>query len=325
MNPTRNPASNTGSPNGYPTSAVQNLSTQSPSTQVQGTNRLGAQNAGARSLPALLIPEDYRARAVALHARELILRSPQMSAIALNGFSGGFSGGFGAGVETAAERAPAEGVIAAGSANTASAADGGLLQESQPLREILENAVDEAIYAIDGGCQGNAWGNANAEGTGADGSNAAKLRKFRAKAAPSAPASWSYPSVEYVPVNRQTALRYLAAELYGLGALDLLLDEGQRSGTITDIYVNSPCDIWVGINGTTRPVALSLGNERRVRDLAERLIRRHGGQLDAAEGADLAGLRVGGGGVSRQVRGLVGVEDEGAFVVEVLLERRVDE
>ena len=45
----------------------------------------------------------------------------------------------------------------------------------------------------------------------------------------------------------------LAAELYGLGALDLLLDEGQRAGTITDIYVNSPCDIWVGINGTTRP------------------------------------------------------------------------
>ena len=280
MNPTRNPASNTGSPNGYPTSAVQNLSTQSPSTQVQGTNRLSAQNAGARSLPALLIPEDYRARAVALHARELILRSPQMSAIALNGFSGGFSGGFGAGVETAAERAPAEGVIAAGSANTASAADGGLLQESQPLREILENAVDEAIYAIDGGCQGNAWGNANAEGTGV-----AKPRKFRTKTVQAAPTSWSYPSVEYVPVNRQTALRYLAAELYGLGALDLLLDEGQRAGTITDIYVNSPCDIWVGINGTTRPVALSLGNERRVRDLAERLIRRHGGQLDAAHPA----------------------------------------
>ena len=49
--------------------------------------------------------------------------------------------------------------------------------------------------------------------------------------------------------------------------------------------MNSPCDIWVGINGTTRPVALSLGNERRVRDLAERLIRRHGGQLDAAHPA----------------------------------------
>ena len=272
MNPSNNPAEHTATPNGYPPRTAQSPTTYAPDTRVH-------------SLPALLIPEDYRARAVALHARELILRSPQMSAIALNGFSGGFSGGFGAGVETAAERAPAEGVIAAGSANTASAADGGLLQESQPLREILENAVDEAIYAIDGGCQGNAWGNANAEGTGADGSNAAKLRKFRAKAAPSAPTSWSYPSVEYMPINRQTALRYLAAELYGLGALDLLLDEGQRAGTITDIYVNSPCDIWVGINGTTRPVALSLGNERRVRDLAERLIRRHGGQLDAAHPA----------------------------------------
>ena len=296
MNPTSNPASNTGNPNGYPTRTAQSLNTQSPSTQAQGKNAPGMKAPGTKALgtpsaqhmgalPALLIPEDYRARAVALHARELILRSPQMSAIALNGFSGGFSGGFGAGVETAAERAPAGGATVAGSANTASAADGGLLQESQPLREILENAVDEAIYAIDGGCQGNAWGNANAEGTGADGSNAAKLRKFRAKAAPSAPASWSYPSVEYVPVNRQTALRYLAAELYGLGALGLLLDEGQRAGTITDIYVNSPCDIWVGINGTTRPVALSLGNERRVRDLAERLIRRHGGQLDAAHPA----------------------------------------
>ena len=304
MNPTSNPASNTGNPNGYPTRTAQSLNTQSPSTQAQGKNAPGMKAPGTKALgtpsaqhmgalPALLIPEDYRARAVALHARELILRSPQMSAIALNGFSGGFGAGFGsgfgtgvsAGFEKTEERPPAEGVAAAGSANVASAAGGELLQDSQPLREILENAVDEAIYAIDGGCQGNAWGNANAEGTGADGSNAAKLRKFRAKAAPSAPASWSYPSVEYVPVNRQTALRYLAAELYGLGVLDLLLDEGQRAGTITDIYVNSPCDIWAGINGTTRPVALSLGNERRVRDLAERLIRRHGGQLDAAHPA----------------------------------------
>lgn len=295
MNPTSNPASNTGSPNGYPTSAVQSLNTQSPSTQAQGTNRQGAQNAGAQntgahSLPALLIPEDYRARAVALHARELILRSPQMSAIALNGFSGGFGAGFSAGVEKAEERAPAEGAIAAGSAapagsvNATSGASGGLLQDSQPLREILENAVDEAICAIDGGCPGNALGNTLGNAS-ADGTNAAKPRKIRAKAALPAPASWSYPSVEYVPVNRQTALRYLVAELYGLGALDLLLDEGQRAGTITDIYVNSPCDIWAGINGTTRPVALSLGNERRVRDLAERLIRRHGGQLDAAHPA----------------------------------------
>ena len=304
MNPTSNPASNTGNPNGYPTRTAQSLNTQSPSTQAQGKNAPGMKAPGTKALgtpsaqhmgalPALLIPEDYRARAVALHARELILRSPQMSAIALNGFSGGFGAGFGsgfgtgvsAGFEKTEERPPAEGVAAAGSANVASAAGGELLQDSQPLREILENAVDEAIYAIDGGCQGNAWGNANAEGTGVDGTNVTKPRKFRAKTAPPAPASWSYPSVEYVPVNRQTALRYLAAELYGLGVLDLLLDEGQRAGTITDIYVNSPCDIWAGINGTTRPVALSLGNERRVRDLAERLIRRHGGQLDAAHPA----------------------------------------
>lgn len=285
-NPAGHPANNPGNPNGCSPRAAQGANQP-------GAQNTGVQNTGAHSLPALLIPEDYRARAVALHARELILRSPQMSAIALGGFSGGFSAGFSggpsngfsAGVEKAGERPPAEGVVAAGSANAASAAGGGLLQESQPLREILENAVDEAICAIDGGCQGNAWGNTNAEGTGADRTNVTKPRKFRTKTVQPAPASWSYPSVEYVPVNRQTALRYLAAELYGLGALDLLLDEGQCAGTITDIYVNSPCDIWAGINGTTRPVALSLGNERRVRDLAERLIRRHGGQLDAAHPA----------------------------------------
>ena len=281
-NPAGHPANNPGSPNGCPLRAAQGVNQP-------GAQNTGVQNTRAHSLPALLIPEDYRARAVALHARELILRSPQMSAIALGGFSGGFSGGpsngFSAGLEKAGERPPAEGVVAAGSANAASAAGGGLLQESQPLREILENAVDEAICAIDGGCRGNTRGNASAEGTGADGTNVVKPRKFRAKTVQPAPASWSYPSVEYVPINRQTALRYLAAELYGLGALDLLLDEGQRAGTITDIYVNSPCDIWAGINGTTRPVALSLGNERRVRDLAERLIRRHGGQLDAAHPA----------------------------------------
>ena len=281
MNLTSNPTSDTANPNGYPTRAAQNSTTyaQSPTAYAPDTR--------AHTLPALLIPEDYRARAVALHARELILRSPWMSAIALGGFSGSFSagfsvgsgGGFGAGVEKpgeAGERPPAEGTTAAGSTNTSSTAGSGLLQESQPLREILENAVDEAICAIDGGHPGNA----SVAGTGV-----VKPRRFRAKMAQPTPASWSYPSVEYVPVNRQTALRYLAAELYGLGALDLLLDEGQRAGTITDIYVNSPCDIWVGINGTVRPVALSLGNERRVRDLAERLIRRHGGQLDAAHPA----------------------------------------
>lgn len=263
MNPSNNPtehtASHTANPNGYPTRTAQSPTMYAPDTR-------------AHSLPALLIPEDYRARAVALHARELILRSPQMSAIALGGLSAGLS----AGVENAGERPPVEGGIAAGSANTASAADGGLLQEPQPLSEILENAVDEAICTIDGGYLGNA----SKEGTGV-----VKPRKFRAKTVQAAPVSWSYPSVEYVPVNRQTALCYLATELYGLGALDLLLEEGQRVGTITDIYVNSPCDIWMGINGTTRPVALSLGNERRVRELAERLIRRYGGQLDATHPA----------------------------------------
>ena len=277
-NPAGHPANNPGNPNGCSPRAAQGVNQP-------GAQNTGVQNTGAHSLPALLIPEDYRARAVALHARELILRSPQMSAIALGGFSGGPSNGpsngFSAGVEKAGEQPPAESVVAAGGANTARAGGGGLLQEAQPLREILENVVDEAICTIDGGHLGNT----NAEGTGPDGTNVTKPRKFRAKTAPPAPASWSYPSVEYVPVNRQTVLRYLAAELYGLGALDLLLDEGQRAGTITDIYVNSPCDIWVGINGTTRPVALSLGNERRVRDLAERLIRRHGGQLDAAHPA----------------------------------------
>ena len=286
-NPAGHPASNTAAPNGCPPRAAQGVN--QPGAQNTGIQNTGVQNTRAHSLPALLIPEDYRARAVALHARELILSSPQMSAIALGGFSAGFSAGpsngFSAGlektVEKAGERPPAEGVVAAGSANAASAAGGGLLQESQPLREILENAVDEAICTIDGGHLGNT----NAEGTGADRTNVTKPRKFRTKTVQPAPASWSYPSVEYVPVNQQTALRYLAAELYGLGALELLLDEGQRAGTITDIYVNSPCDIWAGINGTTRPVALSLGNERRVRDLAERLIRRHGGQLDAAHPA----------------------------------------
>ena len=289
-NPAGHPANNPGSPNGCSPRAAQGVNQP-------GAQNTGVQNTGAHSLPALLIPEDYRARAVALHARELILRSPQMSAIALGGFSrgfsagfsGGFSNGFSAGVEKtvekAGERPPAGGATVADSANAVSAAGGGLLQESQPLREILENAVDEATCTIDGGCQGNAWGNTNAEGTGAEGTSVTKPRKFRTKTVQPAPTSWSYPSVEYVPVNRQTALRYLAAELYGLGALGLLLEEGQRAGTITDIYVNSPCDIWVGINGTTRPVALSLGNERRVRDLAERLIRRHGGQLDAAHPA----------------------------------------
>ena len=116
-NPAGHPANNPGSPNGCPLRAAQGVNQP-------GAQNTGVQNTGAHSLPALLIPEDYRARAVALHARELILRSPQMSAIALGGFSNGSSAGF----EKAGERPPTEGVAAAGSANTASTAGGGLLQ-----------------------------------------------------------------------------------------------------------------------------------------------------------------------------------------------------
>ena len=116
-NPAGHPANNPGNPNGCSPRAAQGANQP-------GAQNTGVQNTGAHSLPALLIPEDYRARAVALHARELILRSPQMSAIALGGFSGGFSAGFSggpsngfsAGVEKAGERPPAEGATAAGGA-----------------------------------------------------------------------------------------------------------------------------------------------------------------------------------------------------------------
>ena len=60
MNPSSNPAGHTATPNGYPPRTAQSPTTYAPDTR-------------AHSLPALLIPEDYRARAVALHARELIL------------------------------------------------------------------------------------------------------------------------------------------------------------------------------------------------------------------------------------------------------------
>ena len=93
MNPVMNPSSN---PAGHPANNPGNPNGCSPRA-AQGANQPGAQNTGVQntrthSLPALLIPEDYRARAVALHARELILRSPQMSAIALGGSLAGQRG-----------------------------------------------------------------------------------------------------------------------------------------------------------------------------------------------------------------------------------------
>lgn len=78
-----------------------------------------------------------------------------------------------------------------------------------------------------------------------------------------------------------TALRYMHHELYGLGALEnlLFIDE------LTDIYVNSPKDVWVQAGGQTRRTTLNLGNEARVIALAQRLIRSAGARLDTAHPA----------------------------------------
>ena len=78
-----------------------------------------------------------------------------------------------------------------------------------------------------------------------------------------------------------TALRYLHHELHGMGALENLTGIPHLS----DIYVNGPADIWVQAAGQTQPTALTLGNEARVRSLAQRLIRASGGRLDAAHPA----------------------------------------
>lgn len=78
------------------------------------------------------------------------------------------------------------------------------------------------------------------------------------------------------------ALSCLHAELYGLGALETLT----HIPGITDIYVNSPQDVWVQAHGQTQPVTLIFETEAQVRQLANRLIRAHGGRLDAAHPAD---------------------------------------
>jgi len=78
------------------------------------------------------------------------------------------------------------------------------------------------------------------------------------------------------------ALSCLHAELYGLGALETLT----HIPGITDIYVNSPQDVWVQAHGQTQPVTLTFETEAQIRQLANRLIRAHGGRLDAAHPAD---------------------------------------
>jgi len=88
--------------------------------------------------------------------------------------------------------------------------------------------------------------------------------------------------VEHEPDIVSRALSCLHAELYGLGALETLT----HIPGITDIYVNSPQDVWVQAHGQTQPVTLTFETEAQVRQLANRLIRAHGGRLDAAHPAD---------------------------------------
>ncbi len=244
-----------------------------------------------RGASALIIPEDYRARAVALHAREYILSSASLSSRALSEI------GSRRHWPNSLEAHPAE-----DECPDKAGRDG----NDTSLHGLLEEAIDEAIRRIGGHDGKNGLTqqpeNIPSAGTAHHPENvlspgrppqqgtARWLRRWKKRTDPPHGASvhtWSYPSVEYVPVNRNLALRYLESELYGLGALDLLIEVGERQseGKLTDIYVNAPCDIWVSLGGTTRPVALSLGNERRVRALAERLIRGHGGQLDTAHPA----------------------------------------
>ncbi|MDO5749881.1 MAG: ATPase, T2SS/T4P/T4SS family [Rothia sp. (in: high G+C Gram-positive bacteria)] len=79
-------------------------------------------------------------------------------------------------------------------------------------------------------------------------------------------------------MNLDIARAYLHSELHGMGALDTLC----HLPGLSDIYVNSPTDIWVQCSGITRRTSLSLGSEERVQSLASRLLRRHGVSLDAA-------------------------------------------
>ena len=79
-------------------------------------------------------------------------------------------------------------------------------------------------------------------------------------------------------MNLDIARAYLHAELHGMGALDTLC----HLPGLSDIYVNSPTDIWVQCSGVTHRTSLSLGSEERVQNLARRLLRRHGVSLDAA-------------------------------------------
>ncbi|GGH61185.1 TadA family conjugal transfer-associated ATPase [Rothia aerolata] len=76
----------------------------------------------------------------------------------------------------------------------------------------------------------------------------------------------------------QRASRLLQAELCGLGVLEpLLAIEG-----ITDIFVNSPTDVWIEAAGQLRRTEVSFADDAAVRALAVRLITAAGARLDDA-------------------------------------------
>ena len=216
-----------------PRESEQGLAPTPPAGAPPGVPMPSEVSTGA-SVSALMVPEDYRARAAAVQARERILRSPEFSSLALDG---------------------------AAAFNGPSSAQPFF---ESPLRPLLEGVVEEVIAEIDGAPPPGALPGPSRAAPGLLHrfmprvlSGALSLRRKPGKlpgvftahpaglrAAGRGTAPWSYPSVEHVPVDRELALRYLGSELYGFGALDLLLEAGEKLGAaITDIYVNSPCDI----------------------------------------------------------------------------------
>ena len=71
----------------------------------------------------------------------------------------------------------------------------------------------------------------------------------------------------------------ISAQLGGAGPLQSLLDEPET----TDVFVNSPQDVWVDRGSGLVPVPLSLGTEDDVRALAVRLAALGGRRLDDSQ------------------------------------------
>ncbi|WP_151952537.1 TadA family conjugal transfer-associated ATPase [Brevibacterium sp. Marseille-P9724] len=71
----------------------------------------------------------------------------------------------------------------------------------------------------------------------------------------------------------------ISAQLGGAGPLQSLLDEPD----VTDVFVNSPQDVWIDRGSGLTPVPLSLGTEDDVRALAVRLAALGGRRLDDSQ------------------------------------------